>query len=99
MRRRRERGQSAVIELRRAQLSFGDGLIAGEVKDLRESWMNHAEGATPGLPGVLCRPASPPFGEVAQSRNSRFAILYPARDLGIAARHRPFRPLSKSSLS
>ena len=43
MRRRRERGQSAVIELRRAQLSFGDGLIAGEVKDLRESWMNHAD--------------------------------------------------------
>jgi len=43
MRRRRERGQSAVIEMRRAQLSFGDGLIAGEVKDLRESWMNHAD--------------------------------------------------------
>ena len=43
MRRRQERGQSAVIELRRAQLSFGDGLIAGEVKDLRESWMNHAD--------------------------------------------------------
>lgn len=37
------RGQSAVIEMRRAQLSFGDGLIAGEVKDLRESWMNHAD--------------------------------------------------------
>ena len=32
-----------MIELRRAQLSFGDGLIAGEVKDLRESWMNHAD--------------------------------------------------------
>jgi IS5 family transposase len=29
--------------MRRAQLSFGDGLIAGEVKDLRESWMNHAD--------------------------------------------------------
>jgi len=43
MRRRRERGQSAVIEMRRTQLSFGDGLIAGEVKDLRESWMNHAD--------------------------------------------------------
>ncbi len=38
-----ERGQSAMIEMRRAQLSFGDGLIAGEVKDLPESWMNHAD--------------------------------------------------------
>jgi transposase, IS5 family len=32
-----------VIEMRRAQLSFGDGLIAGEVSDLRESWMTHAD--------------------------------------------------------
>jgi IS5 family transposase len=32
-----------VIEMRRAQLSFGDGLIAGEVSDLRESWMEHAD--------------------------------------------------------
>jgi IS5 family transposase len=32
-----------VIELRRAQLSFGDGLIAGEVGDLREDWMEHAD--------------------------------------------------------
>jgi len=32
-----------VIELRRAQRSFGDGLIADEVKDLREGWMNHAD--------------------------------------------------------
>jgi IS5 family transposase len=31
-----------VIEMRRAQLSFGDGLIAEEVSDLRESWMAHA---------------------------------------------------------
>ena len=29
--------------MRRAQLSFGGGLIAGEVKDLREGWMNHAD--------------------------------------------------------
>jgi IS5 family transposase len=27
----------------RVQLSFGDGLIAGEVGDLRESWMTHAD--------------------------------------------------------
>jgi transposase, IS5 family len=29
--------------MRRAQLSFGDGLIAEEVSDLRESWMAHAD--------------------------------------------------------
>jgi transposase, IS5 family len=32
-----------VIEMRRQQLSFGDGLIAGEVSDLREDWMHHAD--------------------------------------------------------
>jgi len=32
-----------VIELRRVQLSFGDGLIAAEVTDLREAWMRHAD--------------------------------------------------------
>jgi transposase, IS5 family len=32
-----------VIEMRRAQLSFGDGLIEGEVSDLREGWMTHAD--------------------------------------------------------
>jgi transposase, IS5 family len=29
--------------MRRAQLTFGDGLIAGEVSDLRDSWMDHAD--------------------------------------------------------
>ena len=29
--------------MRRAQLSFGDGLIAEEVSDLREGWMKHAD--------------------------------------------------------
>jgi transposase, IS5 family len=29
--------------MRRAQLSFGDGLIADEVKDLYEDWMKHAD--------------------------------------------------------
>jgi transposase, IS5 family len=28
-----------MIEMRRAQLSFGDGLITAEVDDLREDWM------------------------------------------------------------
>jgi IS5 family transposase len=32
-----------MIEVRRKQLSFGDGLIAEEVSDLRESWMQHAD--------------------------------------------------------
>jgi IS5 family transposase len=32
-----------MIAMRRAQLSFGDGLIAEEVGDLREAWMTHAD--------------------------------------------------------
>jgi transposase, IS5 family len=32
-----------VIETRRAQLSFGDGLIAEQVEDLREDWMQYAD--------------------------------------------------------
>jgi transposase, IS5 family len=32
-----------VIKMRRAQLSFGDGLIADEVGDLREDWMKYAD--------------------------------------------------------
>ena len=32
-----------MIEMRRAQLSFGDGLIAEEVSDLREGWMERAD--------------------------------------------------------
>jgi IS5 family transposase len=32
-----------VIETRRAQRTFGDGLIADEVKDLHEDWMKHAD--------------------------------------------------------
>ena len=32
-----------MIEMRRGQLSFGDGLIAAEIGDLRESWMTHAD--------------------------------------------------------
>lgn len=32
-----------VIDLRRSQISFGDGLIAGEVGDLCEPWMQHAD--------------------------------------------------------
>jgi IS5 family transposase len=32
-----------MIETRRAQRTFGDGLIAEEVKDLHEDWMRHAD--------------------------------------------------------
>ncbi len=32
-----------MIEMRRRQLSFGDGLIAQEISYLRESWMIHAD--------------------------------------------------------
>jgi len=32
-----------VIKTHRAPRSFGDGLIAEEVKDLHEAWMNHAD--------------------------------------------------------
>jgi len=35
--------ENSVIEMRRAQLSFGDGLIAEEVSDLREGWMEPAD--------------------------------------------------------
>ncbi len=43
--RRRVEGarEDGVIKMRRTQLSFGDGLIAGEVSDLREGWMEHAD--------------------------------------------------------
>src|ERR1700726_2536126 len=40
---RQSAGARAVIKMRRAQFSFGDGLIAEEVSDLRESWMTHAD--------------------------------------------------------
>src|SRR5438552_19103795 len=39
----RSGGGSSMIEMRRAQLSFGDGLIAEEVSDLREDWMKPAD--------------------------------------------------------
>ena len=32
-----------MIEMRRTQLGFGDGLIAAEVSDLREGWMKYAD--------------------------------------------------------
>src|ERR1700674_3281098 len=40
---RQSAGGRAVIKMRRAQFSFGDGLIAEEVSDLREGWMTHAD--------------------------------------------------------
>ena len=43
MRRRQRSGAKNVIEMRRAQLSFGDGLIAAEISDLRDDWMQYAD--------------------------------------------------------
>jgi transposase, IS5 family len=40
---RQSGGASSMIEMRRRQLGFGDGLIAEEVSDLREDWMKHAD--------------------------------------------------------
>src|ERR1700688_650928 len=40
---RQRPGGRAVIKMRRAQLSFGDGLIREEIEDLREDWMIHAD--------------------------------------------------------
>ena len=39
---RRSAGGS-VIEARRLQRSFGDGLIAEEIEDLQETWMRHVD--------------------------------------------------------
>ena len=32
-----------MIEARRRQRSFGDGLIAEEIEDLQETWMRHVD--------------------------------------------------------
>ena len=32
-----------MIEAKRLQRSFGDGLIAEEIEDLRETWMRHVD--------------------------------------------------------
>src|SRR3954452_6425540 len=43
IRRPRSPGAKHMIEMRRAQRSFGDGLITAEVEDLREDWMAQAD--------------------------------------------------------
>jgi IS5 family transposase len=51
-----------MIEMRRMQPSFGDGLIAAEVSDLREPWMGHADAVLGGaarLPPALSRQPHP----------------------------------------
>src|SRR6202163_1068403 len=40
---RRSPGERRMIETRRAERSFGDGLIADEVRNLAEDWMKHAD--------------------------------------------------------
>jgi IS5 family transposase len=39
----RRSGGGSVIEARRLQRSFGDGLIAEEIEDLQETWMRHVD--------------------------------------------------------
>ena len=50
-----------MVEKRRAQLSFGDGLIAEEVSDLREAWMAHADEVLTDetIEGILTEVAGP----------------------------------------
>jgi hypothetical protein len=38
-----DRAECCVIEARRLQRSFGDGLIAEEIEDLQEAWMRHVD--------------------------------------------------------
>jgi IS5 family transposase len=38
-----DRAEGGVIEARRLQRSFRDGLIAEEIEDLREAWMRHVD--------------------------------------------------------
>jgi hypothetical protein len=38
-----DRAEGGVIEARRLQRSFGDGLIAEEIEDLQETWMRHVD--------------------------------------------------------
>jgi IS5 family transposase len=38
-----DRAEGGVIEARRLQRSFGDGLIAEEIEDLQEAWMRHVD--------------------------------------------------------
>src|SRR6202011_616723 len=42
-RRGETRQEEPMIETRRAQRTFGDGLIAEEVRDLHEGWMKHGD--------------------------------------------------------
>jgi hypothetical protein len=38
-----DRAEGGVIEARRLQCSFGDGLIAEEIEDLQEAWMRYVD--------------------------------------------------------
>jgi len=51
-----------MIEMRRAQLSFGDGFIAEEVSDLREDWMEYADQALADFTKYLALKPDDPYG-------------------------------------
>src|SRR5437588_507196 len=71
-------GGGEMIEMRRAQLSFGDGLIAEEVSDLRKEWMQHAK--TMGRWGLAVGP------EVLKQIHDRMVTI--AQDNGVVAGRR-----------
>ena len=70
-----------MIEMRRLQLSFGEGLIAEEVSDLREEWMTH-------VPMVRIR-----RDDLGGDNDMRHVVLRRiANDMNWRARPRPPRP-------
>ena len=107
MTRHREARGPVVIERRRAQRSFGDGLIAAEVADLHEAWMRQAD-------RILDDPqiVAPVYETLAQrrprSRASQAVICLPSGlclPLKSLASHPPMRsfpigqPLRRQRLS
>ena len=74
-----------MIEIRRAQLSFGDGLIAEEVSDLREERMKQAEGVLADdqiiqIMAVVYRPVDMML-VFSSSRGSGLALLVASPEL------------------
>jgi IS5 family transposase len=90
-----------MIEMRRAQRSFGDGLIAAEVGDLREPWMAHADAvlADEELVATVCEalakrhPRSRSRGRKATPAETvlRLLILKHVRNLSYEALEREVR--------
>jgi hypothetical protein len=67
----RSPGASNIIEMWRAQRSFGDGLIAEEVSDLREDWMRDADQVLADEQMVTVNCSIPPVGWQGRPNASR----------------------------